>query len=57
MIYFKGKHHDELSNFSSVPIQNEVLTFTYEHPSSIDHLERQFQANISPYEKILEQPE
>ena len=34
MIDFKGKYHDELGMFSSVPIQNEVLTITSEHIST-----------------------
>ena len=53
MIEFKVKHHDELRHFSSIPIQDEVITITYEHPSSEVYSERKFQANISPSGKSL----
>ena len=43
--------------FSSVPIQNEVLTITSEHPYSINHFEKKFQAKISPSEQSLEKEE
>ena len=44
LIKFKGKYHDELRKSSSVPIQNEVLTFTSEHPPSEYHSENKFQS-------------
>ena len=47
LIYFKEEHHDALKKFSSGPIQNEVLTLTSYHPSSADHFDIKFQANIS----------
>ena len=47
LIDSKEEHHDELRKFSSGPIQNEVLTINFEHPSSEDHFERKFQDNIS----------
>ena len=34
-----------------------MLTFTSEHPSSVDQFERKPQANISPSEQSLEKPE
>ena len=37
--------------------QNEVLTITYEHPSSEYNFERKFQDKISPYNHIFGQPE
>ena len=57
MIAFKEGHHDELGKFSSGPLQHEVITLTYEHPSSENHSERKFQDKISPYEKSLDKPE
>ena len=54
---FNEEHHDELRMFSSVPIQNEVVNLTSEHPSSVNHFERNFQAKISPYEKGHENQE
>ena len=54
---FKEEHHDELRNFSSVLIQNEVLTLTSEHTSSADHFERKFQDKVYPYNKSFEQIE
>ena len=48
---FNEEHHDELRMFSSVPIQNELVALTSEHPSSFNHFERNLQAKISPYEK------
>ena len=43
--------------FSSVPIQTEMLTLTYEHPSSAYHFGRKPQANISPSDQSIEKPE
>ena len=43
--------------FSSEPIQNELLTLTFEHPSSEDHFERKFQAKISPSDQNYEKQE
>ena len=54
---FKEEHHDELRNFSSVLIQNEVLNLTSEHTSSADHFERKFQDKVYPYNKSFEQIE
>ena len=34
-----------------------MLALTYEHTSSEDHFDSKFQANISPYEKSLKNPE
>ena len=38
-------------------IQKEVLTNTFEHPSSEDNFESKFQANIYPYNQRFEQLE
>ena len=57
LIEFKEEHHDALREFSSVPIQNEVLTLTSKHPSSADHFERKFQANIYPSDQSFEKKE
>ena len=43
--------------FSSLHIQNEVLTLTSENPSSVDQFERKSQDKIYPYEKSTEKPE
>ena len=43
--------------FSSKPIKNVVLNINCEHPSSEDHFERKFQANIYPSNKSFEQME
>ena len=47
----------EPKKFSSEHIKNEVLTLTYEQPSSEDSFERKFQAKISPSNQTFEQPE
>ena len=57
LIEFKGKQHDEFRKLLSGTIQNELLTLTSEHPTSIDHFERKFQANIYPPNKSLEKQE
>ena len=46
-----------MGKFSSLLIQNEVLTITSEHPPSADHFESKLQAKISSYEKNIEKPE
>ena len=40
-----------------VPIQNEVLTINYEHPSSEDQFERKFQDKIYPSDNSFEKQE
>ena len=48
---FKGKQHIEWNIFSSVHIQIEALTITYEHPSSEYQFERKFQGKIALYDQ------
>ena len=43
--------------FSSEHIKNEVLTITYEHPSSEYYFEKKFQVKISPSDQSLEKQE
>ena len=53
LIEFKEEHHDELKTFSSVLIQNEVITLASEHPYSADHIDGKFQSKISSSGKLL----
>ena len=46
-----------MRKFSSLFIQNEVLTITYEHTPSADHFYIKFQDRISSYDQNFEQPE
>ena len=54
LIDFKEEYHDYLTNFSSGPIKNEILTINSEHLSSADHFERKFQAKVSPSDQSFE---
>ena len=57
MIEFKEEHHDDSRNFSSGPLQHEVINITSEHPYSEYHFERKPQDKISPYEKSIDKTE
>ena len=48
--------HEKSNMFSSEHIQNEVLTLTFEHPSSADKFERKSQSKISPSDQSIEKP-
>ena len=52
-IEFKWKHHGELRQFSSGPIQNLVLTTTSEHTSSGYQSEGKYQAKRSKFPSFL----
>ena len=50
LIEFNGKQQMESNMFSSENTKNEVLTITYEHPSSEDKFYRKFRAiGIIPF--------
>ena len=55
---FKGGKHMESNMFSLEHIENIVIPFTYEPPSSEYNFETRYQASISPSDKgILKQEE
>ena len=47
------EHNDNFRNFSSGPIQDEVLTINSEHPYSEGHLERKSEDKIFHMIKVL----
>ena len=48
------KQHMKSNMLSSENTENEVLTITYEPPSSEDNFERKFQEHFSPSDKSFE---